>query len=238
MSMRIVLPGSAGTDVHARLHDGVRGEVACFAEQRRSAPGLPHGGDQAERGRAGTSAAARGMEGNGERREVSTIEFKSADQALRWAFNTSARPMLKMSGIYNMRGAAPTTARELTPQENHAQAAQIGRWVDAMALLDRAYVHAMYARAVSEEEHAELLAYCRKALTQGVRADRGIVMLCSVYLGQRIGWRALRAELHCKNDEVPVLRNQIFGALELLHERVVEDYLYQRFGAVGLITGD
>ncbi len=158
--------------------------------------------------------------------------FNSVDQTLKWAYNTTARPVVKLSSIYSMRGPA-STAKDLSPYERRAQAAQVQRMVDEMEFLRRAYVHANYGREISEDEFDGLIAYCSMAMP-ALRAKRGIVMLCSDYMGQHVGWRALRQSLSCRNDDVPVIRSRIFEALDTLHEGVI-DALQMRFIRVGLI---
>ena len=159
--------------------------------------------------------------------------FRSADQALRWAYNTSARPIVKLSAVNRMRGAQRLSS-ELTPYERHAQAAQIAKMVSSLDTLERAYVRANYAREVTSEEYEALTRFCRGALIPGVRAERAVVTICSAYLGEHVGWRRLRSELRCRQDKVPPIRDAIYSALDGLHSRVLH-YLDRRFKAVGLI---
>ncbi len=163
-----------------------------------------------------------------------SLSFYSADQALRWAYNTTARPVLKLSSIYTMRGPAATYT-DMTPHERRAQAAQIQGVVDGMESLDAAYVHANYGREISEQEYDLIVGYCEKALTP-IRARRGIILLCSEYMGQHVGWRSLRSSLSCRNNDVPVIRDRIFSELDTVHQRVI-GYLDMRFRVSGLIEG-
>lgn len=162
--------------------------------------------------------------------------FHSADQVLKWAYNTSARPVLKLSSIYGMRGPG-ATAPSMSPFEQHAQAAQILRAVDALVLIERAYVHANYARQVTEDEYEALREFCAQALQPGLPAPRSVVLLLSNYMGQQVGLRAIRKDMAIRQNNVPMVIEMIFAKLSVMHERVL-DSLDNRFRESGLIGGE
>ncbi len=161
------------------------------------------------------------------------MEFASADQALRWAYNTQRSVVLKLSGIYRMRGPAATN-NGVSVFERHAQSAQVTKLVDDLTPLERAYIHAKYARACSKEDSELLIKFGQRALKYRGKNRRGVTLLCLSYLGQRASWRAIRQEFGCAQNQVPVLKDAVFSAFDQLHDRVSE-YLGRRLTRSGLI---
>jgi hypothetical protein len=159
--------------------------------------------------------------------------FRTADQALRWAYNTSARPIVKLSAVNRMRGQSSAPV-DLTPYERHAQAAQIAHMVDVLELPERAYVHLWYARVITEEEHAVLTGLVAAALPPGIRSARGVEKMILWYCGHPIGQASLRYELKCKRAVMYDFKRQASDDLDRLRAKVL-DALERRMVAAGLI---
>lgn len=151
--------------------------------------------------------------------------FRSADQALKWAFQVSNTPIVKMSGINSMRGAEGNG--DMTPHDRHAQAALIvgmaERLLDVTAM---AWVMANYGAALrgGEYEHpvaGQLVMVMIAQAGTGMHSRRGYDKLVRIYFGQNISMVSARKDLGCGNTKAHELKREVFGCLNLIGSRAI-----------------
>ena len=73
--------------------------------------------------------------------------FRDAEQALRWAYEISSRPIVRLSSVNAMRGSDKSSGGELTPHDQHAQAAMILSLCErVLPDLHMAYIRVQFGR--------------------------------------------------------------------------------------------
>jgi len=82
------------------------------------------------------------------------MEFSNPEHALRWSYETSNRPIVKISSVNEMRGperiGGGSSSDELTAHDYHAQAALIlGLCERVLSPLHMAYVRVQFGREAS-----------------------------------------------------------------------------------------
>lgn len=164
--------------------------------------------------------------------------FKSADHALKWAFQVSGTPIVKMSSINSMRGAEG--GGNMTPHDRHAQAAIILSIVEkAVDVNGLAYLKARYGRELQggEEQRAVadvLVRVAMAAMPTGMHNRRGVEKLVRIYFGQEIGIPSVRKDLGCGNTKAHEIKKAVFDGLDAIGARafgVLDDEMRR----VGLI---
>jgi len=167
--------------------------------------------------------------------------FRSAQEALRFAFNTTNRPILNISGINSMRGAAGNG--DMTPHDRHAQAAIIMALVErAIDVNGQAYVMAHYGRELAGSEHERALVnHLVRAVIEtfppGTHYPRGVEKLVRNYFGQNIGMSAVRCDLHCGINRANEYRDWVHQALSAIGKRA-EYEVDAALRSAGLILED
>src|SRR5512146_2451733 len=105
------------------------------------------------------------------------MEFSTPEHALRWSYETSSRPIVKISSVNAMRGPeridGSTSNDELNAHAYHAQAALIiGLCERILSPLHMAYVRVQFGR---EAGGFDLLArHLAGSFGTGVHSRRGI----------------------------------------------------------------
>jgi hypothetical protein len=157
------------------------------------------------------------------------MQFHSAEQALRWAYETSSRPIVKVASINAMRGAEKPSNDELTPYDRHAQAAMIlGLCERVLPDLHMAYVRVQFGR---EAGGFELLArHIAANFGAGLHSRRAIEKIIRAYCGEKIGIREIKTLLQCRTLKAVSLRNRAFDALDVIHAQAM-DYVWREMQA-------
>lgn len=168
--------------------------------------------------------------------------FKSADAALRWAFQVMATDIVKLSSINRMRGCDGVS--EMSPHDRHAQAAMIMQMIERVIdPVGMAYIMARYGRELQGGEHAGEVA---RALSQavigtfptGMHNRRGVMRMIEVYFGADYAMKSLQIGLGgCSNRRYYEYREWISKALDQIHLRAL-DSVHRAMDESGLITID
>jgi hypothetical protein len=164
------------------------------------------------------------------------VKFDNPQHALRWAYETTSRPIVKISSVHAMRGpgGGETGADgELTAYDRHAQAALI------LALCERvlpglhmAYVKVQYGR---EASGFDLLVHHLAAnFGTGMHSRRGTELIIRTYCGQKTGLRELRKSMSCGMLKAASLRNRGYDALDRIHDQAM-DALQREMESRGLL---
>lgn len=167
------------------------------------------------------------------------MKFSSPERALRWAYETTSRPIVKISSVNDMRegNRAGGTAGngELTAHDRHAQAALIlGLCERVLPALHMAYVRIQFGR---EASGFDLLA-CHLAANfgTGLHGRRSIEQIIRAYCGEKIGLREIRKSMSCGMLKAVSYRNQAYDAMDVLHAQAM-DRLRMEMESRGLLPG-
>jgi len=168
--------------------------------------------------------------------------FRSAQEALKFAFNTTNRPILKMSGINSMRGAEGNG--DLTPHDRHAQAAIILSIMErSLTAPEVAWVRAAYGYEIRSdgpykpEVLTTLVKVAMSGLPTGVHQRRGVTMMVSVYFVKRYGMRSVQNDLKCNNRRYYEYKLWIGNMMQKLGIQA-EDAAHRALDAAGLIMAE
>jgi hypothetical protein len=155
--------------------------------------------------------------------------FKDAEQALRWAFNTIERPILKTSAINHMR--QERAARYSTPvidglpnQYRHAQAAQIIGMVEGLP--DPAAVEYLKARFGMMVSHADLHVVVYRgcaALGVGLEKRAEVYKVMRGYFCHALTVRQIRHLLGCRTLHAIASRKCLYDTLDILDRRALAE---------------
>ena len=144
--------------------------------------------------------------------------FRSPGHALRWAYETTNRPIVKTSSINGMRGASGHG--ELTPQDRHAQAALI------MALCDRvlsplhlAYIKAQFGRDSSGFDM--LVHHLAANFGTGMHSRRGIEQIIRGHCGDKLVLSDLQSNMRIGYIKAAALRSRGYDALDKLSSQAM-----------------
>ncbi|MBN9124790.1 MAG: hypothetical protein BGO99_00150 [Nitrosospira sp. 56-18] len=165
------------------------------------------------------------------------MKFSSPEHALKWAYETISRPIVKISSVNDMREASRAGGSsgngELTAHDRHAQAALILALCErVLPTLHMAYVRIQFGR---EAAGSDILAHHLAAnFGTGVHSRRSIDQIIRAYCGERIGLREIRASLRCGMLKAASLRNRSYDALDAIHAQAM-DRLRMEMEARGLL---
>ncbi|MDN5936681.1 MAG: hypothetical protein L0H75_11010 [Nitrosospira sp.] len=148
------------------------------------------------------------------------MKFSSPERALRWAYETTNRPIVKLSSVNDMREAGRAGGArgngELTAHDRHAQAALI------LSLCERvlpaphmAYVRVQYGREASG--FGLLVRHLAANFGTGLHSRRGIEQIIRAYCGEKTGLREIRKSMACGMLKAASYRNQAYDALDIIH---------------------
>ena len=153
------------------------------------------------------------------------MKFSSPEHALRWAYETSNRPIVKISSVNDMREASRAGGMagngELTAHDRHAQAALI------LSLCERVLpsVHMAYIRVQFGREASgfELLTHHLAAnFGTGLHSRRSIEQIIRAYCGEKIGLREIRKSMSCGMLKAVSYRNQAYDTLDVIHAQAMD----------------
>ncbi len=161
--------------------------------------------------------------------------FRCAEDALRWAFETLACPIVKISSVNAMRGGGGHGL--MSSQERHAQAAMILGMVERLlSQVEIAYVKAQFG--VDRSGVGEILVpWMALGLSTGIHSRRAIEDMILGYCGFERGIRALRKELGVSTAGALEVRRTAYRHLDLLHVRALSQ-LQSEMEARGLVDNE
>lgn len=157
------------------------------------------------------------------------MEFRSAEQAVRFAFNISERQEYSRSDPMKVRG---TNSADLSPMDLHAQAAMIVNQVNRLPASEKCSVLAMYGRgrdrAQAIRELSDLL------LPQVGEMGRGelLIVLCH-WVTRRPSIRAIADDRGVSYRKVCAWRSTVLRAWMPLQTRAINS-LHDRLVLGGL----
>lgn len=153
------------------------------------------------------------------------MQFNDAESALRFAFEMSSRPVVKISSINAMRGAETRSNAELTPYDRHAQAAMIQSLCErVLSPLHMAYVKVKYGRDASGFDL--LVRHIAANFGTGLHNRRGIEQIIRTYCGERGGLREIKRKFGCGTLKAADYRERGYDALDRLHVQAM-DYVWR-----------
>ncbi|MBA4143295.1 MAG: hypothetical protein H0X43_09910 [Nitrosospira sp.] len=167
------------------------------------------------------------------------MKFNDPQHALRWAYETTNRPIVKISSVNAMRGAdragGVRADGELTAYDYHAQAALIlSLCARVLPDLHMAYVSVQFGR---EAGGFDLLArHLAASFGTGVHSRRGIEQIIRAYCGEKTGLREIRKTMACGMLRAASLRNGGYDVLDFLHAQTL-DILHREMERRGFIVG-
>src|SRR5687768_15996275 len=142
------------------------------------------------------------------------MRFASPQHALRWAYETTTRPIINTSWV-SITDKFLLANDELTAHDCHAQAALIlslmGR---VLSPLHVAYVDMQYGR--NGAGLSLLMRYVAATMGTGVYRKRAIDQLVRAYCGQKIGIREIRKSLECGTTKAAAVRDKVYACLDNL----------------------
>ena len=164
------------------------------------------------------------------------MKFNNPRHALRWAYETTNTPIIKISSVNVMRGPDGTGGGadgELTAYDRHAQAALILSLCErVLPGLHMAYVRVQFGR---EAGGFDLLTrHLAANFGTGVHSRRGIEQIIRAYCGEKIGLREIRKCMSCGTLKAAALRNGGYDALDLIHAQTM-DILEREMHSRGLL---
>jgi hypothetical protein len=164
------------------------------------------------------------------------MKFNNPRHALRWAYETTNTPIIKISSVNAMRGpnkAGGAVEGELTAYDRHAQAALILSLCErALPSLHMAYVRVQFGR---EAGGFDLLArHLAANFGTGLHSRRGIEQIVRAYCGEKIGLREIRRSMSCGTLKAAALRNGGYDALDMIHAQTM-DILEREMHSRGLL---
>lgn len=160
------------------------------------------------------------------------MQFRNPEHALRWAYETISRPIVKISSVNEMRGPERGSGEEVTPHDMHAQAALIiGLCERVLNPLQMAYIQIQFGRSRSG---FDLLArHLAGNFGTGVHGRRGIEQIIRAYCGEKGGLREIKRSMACGMLKAASLRNQGYDALDVIHAQAM-DVLQSEMEMLGL----
>lgn len=155
--------------------------------------------------------------------------FTSAGHALDWAYNTSARPVVKISAINQMRqeyASGPDNALllNLSPYDAHGQAAQIIGFVECLSdPAGQEYIRARFGRMLEAKDLTEVI-YCGcEALGVGLDKSEAVYRVMRGYFGSSVSLRSMRRALECRHSYAVMSRNCLFDVLDIIHNHAMAE---------------
>lgn len=152
--------------------------------------------------------------------------FKSTRHALKFAFRTLNKPIVKTSSINSMRG--PSWGG-MKPHELHAQAAMIIATLERVTdVHGQAYLRADYGREHEYGEHSRaIMNHLAKMILStfptGMHSQRGVEKLIINYFGGSIGVSAIRCDMRCGIVKANQYRDMVKKVLDDVGQRAERD---------------
>jgi len=170
--------------------------------------------------------------------------FNSAGHALEWAYNTSAKPIVKMSGINHMRqsptkGAPNDLLINFSVHDRHAQAALIIGLIEGLAdQAERQYIKARFGRVMGEDDIGALVCQGCGAVGFGLAGSKSKKVVYKVmhgyFTGRELPYRTVRQILNCRHDYALLIKRCLYDLLDHYHDQALADMaeIFERQGLI------
>jgi hypothetical protein len=146
------------------------------------------------------------------------VLFRNPGHALRWAYETTNRPIVKISSVNSMRGAGGNG--DLTPQDRHAQAALImGLCERVLSSLHLAYVKAQYGRDASGFQI--LVHHLAATFGTGLHSRRALEQIIRGYCGDKFVLADLKSDMRVGYLQAVAIRNKGYDALDKINSHAM-----------------
>ena len=177
------------------------------------------------------------------------VTFRSAQDAVRWAYRTLATEIVQAPSLGRWRGAERGhTENDLTPHERHGEAAQILLAIGRLSDVEHAVIHVecwpeMLDSKREDPSYKMALSILSRAIMGqgwGARSERGSTLIVRQWLadgrGRSHGMRGLRSSEACSMAEAVRRRSECWARLEVYHSRAWDelDRVLSEAGVVGL----
>lgn len=156
--------------------------------------------------------------------------FLNCESALRWAYNTASRPIVKLSTVNRMRKAGDhyhypnPLLDDLTAQERRSQAAVIIGLIDKLDdPVEVEYVRARFGHKTDPGDLLRLVCYCCIGLRIGPDKSEGMYRVLREYFAGQVSLRMVRREIGCRHHSAVVVRHRLCTALEMVELRAMSD---------------
>ncbi|SHL42264.1 hypothetical protein SAMN05216428_102355 [Nitrosospira sp. Nsp11] len=162
--------------------------------------------------------------------------FRSPEHALKWAYETTSRPIVKISSVNAMRGASGSNNDELTAHDKHAQAAFILALCErVLTSLHMAYVQAQFGRDRSGFDL--LVRHMATNFGTGIHSRRGIEQIIRSYCGEKGGLREIKKSMSTGLLKAASFRNRGYDALDAIHAQAMSVLWDEMQGRMLLAAG-
>lgn len=156
--------------------------------------------------------------------------FSNAHRALEWAYNTIERPIVKLSGINQMRrrqmsGLPNGLLIGLTVQDRHKQAANIigmiGRLEDPAA---QEYIAAKFGGRHQKEDITILTYRGCDAIGVGLSGQQAVYKIMKGYFdGREASYRDARRALRCRDQYAIMAKKCLYDTLDIIHNHAMAE---------------
>ncbi len=166
--------------------------------------------------------------------------FNNAHHVLEWAYNTSARPIVKLSSIYHMRRSLYKSMPnllllDLTTHDRHGQAALIIGMVEKLHSPEaREYIGAWFGRKLSQDDMKVLVYLGCDVSGLGLSGQETVYRIIRGYFSGNVTYRAIQKMLRCSNGHALEVKTCLYDALDHIYDRAMAD-ISVVFDAHGLI---
>lgn len=148
------------------------------------------------------------------------MRFNSPQYALRWAYETQSRPIIRTMALAATRNVSNGSSGELG-YDRHARAALIISLCErVLPILHMSYVRIQFGR---EAGGFDVLAHHIAAnFGTGIHSRTGIELIIRAYCGKKIGLREIRKSMSCGMFKAVSYRNQAYDALDIIHGQAMD----------------
>lgn len=166
--------------------------------------------------------------------------FNDAHHALSWAYETITRPVVRTSAANHMRqvptrGILNDLISELDAYERNEQAASILGMVDKLYSQEaRQYLNARFGRRVELLDVSYLVFLGCAATDLGLEKQGVVYRMVKSYFTGGLTYRDIRRALSCRDQQAILVKNHLFQALDVVHDRAMEE-ITERMKYSGLI---
>jgi hypothetical protein len=164
--------------------------------------------------------------------------FHSAHSVLTWAYDTSTRPLVKMSGVNNMReqrtqGIQNPLLVGLSGSDRHKQAANI---IGMVAYLTdpagQQHIAAKYGHLLSRKNLSVLTQ--RGVIGVGLTEQEVVYRLIKGYFDGKLSHRAARKILGRSDQYTVMVKSCLYDVLDIIHDRAMAEMsvIFERHGLI------
>lgn len=147
------------------------------------------------------------------------MEFRSAEQAVRFAYNISERAEYSRTNLLGTRG---TSQDDLTPMDLHAQAAMIQSQVGRLHPVERCSILSMYGRGKDRTDAIrELAKYLEPLVAHELPGKGDLMIVICHWVTRRPSIRAIAEDRGVSYRKVCAWRSAVLRAWMPLQTRAI-----------------